>query len=120
MEWGWDMGWGPFGHVWAPLWMCSWEEEQGKETGESEVYSLWLWMVKSRLGWAGKQEGFCPSPGISALVQAGALFPRKLFWILSLQSWYVLSAEARKRQGREGSLALKPLRMKFLMNESFT
>lgn len=34
------------------------EEEQGKETGESEVYPLCLWMVKSRLGWAGKQKLF--------------------------------------------------------------
>lgn len=78
----------------------------------------------SRAGWAGQgsRKAFAHLQGflLSLLVQAGALFPRKLFWILALQSWYVLSAEGRKRQGREGSLALKPVRMKFLMNESFT
>lgn len=65
------MGWGPFGHVWAPLWMCSREEEQGKETGESEVYPLCLWMVKSRLGWAGKQKAFAHLQGflLSLLVK---------------------------------------------------
>ena len=77
----------------------------------------------SRAGWAGQgsRKAFAHLQGflLSLLVQAGALFPRKLFWILALQSWYVPSAEARKQQGREGSLALKPVRMKFLMNESF-
>lgn len=100
---------GPFGHVWALLWMCSREEEQGKETGESEVtLCVCGW---SRAGWAGQgsRKAFAHLQGflLSLLVQAGADFHVSYFGFLLCRVGMSFLQRAENGQGREGSLALE-------------
>lgn len=91
-----------------------------------ELVHLFVGVERQAQGWApqgSRRNSLAPLQGFLdfLFVRAGGLSPCKLVWILTLYTFGVCFLQRpRKRQEGEGSVALKPARIRFSVSESFT